>query len=127
MNKYVQTWRNVCRLHKLRQDVQCSCSGWSTGNGKKLSNCQACCLAQQCLAAAELLSISCGANYLRALHCIQAVKLQSKKIAIFHGALNEKQCEIHQLQSIVFLFTYVPIREFDKINYVTLYGLLHWI
>ena len=31
---------------------QCSCSGWPTGNGKKLSNCQACCLAQLCLAAA---------------------------------------------------------------------------
>ena len=26
--------------------------GWPTGNGKKLSNCQACCLAQVCLAAA---------------------------------------------------------------------------
>ena len=52
MNKYVQTWRNVCRLHKLRQDVQCSCSGWPTGNGKKLSNCQACCLAQLFLFAA---------------------------------------------------------------------------
>ena len=68
-----------------------------------------------------------GPRYIVCTHCIQAVKLQSKKIAIFHGALNEKQCEIHQLQSIVFLFTYVPIREFDKINYVTLYGLLHWI
>ena len=28
------------------------CSGWATGNGKKLSNSQACCLAQLCLAAA---------------------------------------------------------------------------
>ena len=26
--------------------------GWPTGNGKKLSNCQACCLAQLCLDAA---------------------------------------------------------------------------
>ena len=32
--------------------VQCSCSGWPTGNGKKPSNSQACCLAQLCLAAA---------------------------------------------------------------------------
>ena len=40
--------------------VQCSCSGWPTGNGKKLSNSQACCLAQLCLAAAYFLSISCG-------------------------------------------------------------------
>ena len=26
--------------------------GWPTGNGKKLSNCQACCLAQLCMGAA---------------------------------------------------------------------------
>ena len=32
--------------------VQCSCSGWPTGNGKKLSNCQACSLAQLCLSPA---------------------------------------------------------------------------
>ena len=32
--------------------VQCSCSGWPTGNGKNLSNTQACCLAQLCLGAA---------------------------------------------------------------------------
>ena len=32
--------------------VQCSCSGWPTGNGKKVSNSQACCLAQLCLAPA---------------------------------------------------------------------------
>ena len=28
------------------QILQCSCSGWPTGNGKNLSNSQACCLAQ---------------------------------------------------------------------------------
>ena len=33
-------------------NIQCSCSGWPTGNGKNLSNSQACCLAQLCLAAA---------------------------------------------------------------------------
>ena len=33
-------------------DIQCSCSGWPTGNGKKLSNSQACCLAQLFLATA---------------------------------------------------------------------------
>ena len=32
--------------------VQCSCSGWPTGNGKKLSNSQACCLVQLCQAPA---------------------------------------------------------------------------
>ena len=41
--------------------------GWPTGNGKKVTKSQACGLAQLCLAAAEFLSISCGANYLRAL------------------------------------------------------------
>ena len=34
-----------CDIHT----VQCSCSGRPIGNGKKLSNCQACCLAQLCL------------------------------------------------------------------------------
>ena len=32
--------------------LQCSCSGWSTGYGNKLSNSQTCCLAQLCPAAA---------------------------------------------------------------------------
>ena len=32
--------------------VQGGWGGWPTGNGKKLSNSQACCLAQLCLAAA---------------------------------------------------------------------------
>ena len=40
--------------------VQGGWGGWPTGNGKKLSNSQACCLAQLCLAAAKFLSISCG-------------------------------------------------------------------
>ena len=50
--------------------VQCSCSGWSTGNGKKRSNSQACCLAQLFLAAASFLSISCGPSWARALYRI---------------------------------------------------------
>ena len=32
--------------------IQCSCSGWPTGNGKKLNNSQSCCLTQLFLAAA---------------------------------------------------------------------------
>ena len=44
--------------------------GWPTGNGKKLSNCQACCLAQLCLAAAYFLSISCGPSWARALYSL---------------------------------------------------------
>ena len=31
-------------MMKAGENVQCSCSGWPTGNGKKLSNSQACCL-----------------------------------------------------------------------------------
>ena len=37
---------------RVKKQVQCSCSRWPTGNGKNLSNSQACCLAQLCLAAA---------------------------------------------------------------------------
>ena len=37
--------------------------GLPTGDGKKLSNSQACCLAQLCLAAAYFLSIYCGPSY----------------------------------------------------------------
>ena len=40
--------------------VQGGWGGWPTGNGKKVSNSQACCLAQLCLAAASFLSIFCG-------------------------------------------------------------------
>ena len=43
-------------------------TGWLTGNGRKLSNSQACCLAQLCLAAAWFLSISCGQSYVRRLY-----------------------------------------------------------
>ena len=52
----------------LSLNVQCSCSGWPTGNGKKLSNSQACCLAQLCLGAVKFLSISCGPSYVRRLY-----------------------------------------------------------
>ena len=37
---------------ELEKKVQPEDIGWPTGNGKKLSNSQACCLAQLCLAAA---------------------------------------------------------------------------
>ena len=37
--------------HQLCTTVQGGWGGWPTGNGKKLSYSQACCLAQLCLAA----------------------------------------------------------------------------
>ena len=40
------------RLFRLSPQVQGGWGGWPTGNGKKLSYSQACCLAQLCLAAA---------------------------------------------------------------------------
>ena len=40
--------------------VQCSCSGWPTGYGKKLSRSQAQLGQAKCLAVASFLSISCG-------------------------------------------------------------------
>ena len=46
------------------QDVQGGWGGWPTGNGKKRSSSQACCLAQLCLAVASFLSISCGPSAL---------------------------------------------------------------
>ena len=59
-------WRSVVleklKNHLPRKEVvfslsQFSCSGWPTGNGKKLSSSQACCLAQLCLALHFLLAI----------------------------------------------------------------------
>ena len=38
--------------HTHTHTIQPADIGWPTGNGKKLSNSQACCLAQLCLAAA---------------------------------------------------------------------------
>ena len=43
---------SIFSMTYLKQHIQCSCSGWPTGNGKKLSNSKPCCLAQLCLAAA---------------------------------------------------------------------------
>ena len=37
---------------RVRKQLQPADIGWPTGNGKKLSNCQACCLSQLCLGAA---------------------------------------------------------------------------
>ena len=39
-------------FHLPSQELQSADIGLPTGNGKKLSNCQACCLAQLCLGAA---------------------------------------------------------------------------
>ena len=56
------------RSKNLLLHVQPADIGWPTGNGKKLSCTQACCLAQLCLAAAYFLSISCGQSYVRRLY-----------------------------------------------------------
>ena len=42
----------LIRISILLVKLQGGWSGWPTGNGKKVSNSQACCLAQLCLAAA---------------------------------------------------------------------------
>ena len=45
-------WESLSFMWNFKWLLQCSCSGWPTGNGKNLSNSQACFLAQLCLAAA---------------------------------------------------------------------------
>ena len=40
------------KMIQVSLDIQSGCSGCRTGNGKKLSNSQACCLDQLCLGAA---------------------------------------------------------------------------
>ena len=55
--------------------IQCAYIVCPKGNGNRLSKSQACCLAQLCLAAAEFLSISGGANYLRALYSMNNVSI----------------------------------------------------
>ena len=54
--------------------VQSDYIGCKTGNGEKLSNSQACCLAQLCLAAALFRSISCVTSYVATLYswCLPA-------------------------------------------------------
>ena len=47
----VETFSQLSAIFLLNP-VQPADIGWPTGNGKKLSNCQAHCLAQLCLAAA---------------------------------------------------------------------------
>ena len=44
---YSGTQRKLDKVYSLHADI-----GWPTGNGKKLSNSQECCLAQLCQAAA---------------------------------------------------------------------------
>ena len=65
---HIFSWKLTFYLHS---GLLCSCSGWPTGNGKKVSNSQACCLAQLCLAPAYFLSISCGPSWARALYIFQ--------------------------------------------------------
>ena len=65
--RFYGVWKLLSKVISL----QCSCSGWPTGNGKKVSNRQACCLAQLCQAAAYFLSISCGLSYVRRLYATQ--------------------------------------------------------
>ena len=52
------------------QAIQGGWGGWPTGNGNKLSNSQACCLAQLCLAAVYILSISCRPSTPSALYSL---------------------------------------------------------
>ena len=47
------------RCNMLNNSCTGRVGGWPTGNGNKVSNSQACCLTQLCLAAAHFLSISC--------------------------------------------------------------------
>ena len=49
-------------LLRILLRLQSGWGGWPTGNIEKLSNSQVCCLAQLCLAAAKLLSISCATS-----------------------------------------------------------------
>ena len=55
----------TCLSYFSSVDLQPADIGWPTENGKKLSNSQACCLAQLCLAPASFLSISCGSSFVR--------------------------------------------------------------
>ena len=48
--------------------VQPADIGWPTGNGKKLSSCQAQLGLATCLAVASFLSVSCGPSYVRRLY-----------------------------------------------------------
>ena len=69
----------------MNNPVQGRWGGGPTGNGKKLSNSQACCLAQLCLAAASFLSISCGPSTPSALYGAQCFSscLLRVRIAVY--------------------------------------------
>ena len=67
--------QETCYLKIIMLDpVQPADIGCPTGNGKKLSKSQACCLAQLCLAAAQFLSISNGQSCVRRLYMFSTVQ-----------------------------------------------------
>ena len=66
----------LCDIHSIHS-VQCSCSGWPTGNGKKRSRSQAQLGQATCLSVAKFLSISCGPSWARALY-ITSLDLTSR-------------------------------------------------
>ena len=95
-------------------NVQCAQIVCPTGNGKKLSSSQACSLAQLCLAAAYFLSISCGANYLRALYMGYEYSITGS-IFVCHSVL------IHvDLNRFLFDEYFLPCTELDE-----KYSLIH--
>ena len=82
--------------------------GWPTGNGKKLSNSQACCLSQQCLAAAKFLSISCGPSTPSALYSVihESMTLVARFCNVFWAAIQYLlaslwNCQENLLQNLV--------------------------
>ena len=75
--------------------------GWPTGNGKKLSNTQACCLAQQCLAPAYFLSISCGQSHVRRLYIGQMGAIHIKILA--KPAVIPKNIELNRMEFRIWL------------------------
>ena len=58
-------------LEQKLRSLQCSCSGWPTGYGKKRSSNQAQLGQTTCLAVASFLSISCWPSWTRALYCAE--------------------------------------------------------
>ena len=89
-------------MHNAEPDIQLSAVqpadiGWPTGNGKKLSKIQACCLAQLCLAAALFLSISCGPSYVRRLYVFwktAVARIQNALCAVLTFPLADSQLNL---------------------------------
>ena len=61
-----------CKEEYFLHTLQPADLGWPTGNGKKLSCCQAQLSQATCLAVAYLLSISCRPSYVRRLYTAEA-------------------------------------------------------